>query len=178
MSKKDNKKPEDTPNTDNPKDKGTPSTDNLNKQDTPKDPDITPEQFAKLKEDNERLRNQVSAKDKKANEIESKVGEFESKLERLQNQTKVRDLLLETEMSEPVRNALKADLEDLTPEKFEKQKSKYENLFNAGLENKKDQTRKDINQDPKSIEAVELQEKIKNAKNREELDKIMSEAQA
>lgn len=83
-----------------------------------------------LEATNKSLSGQISALQKQLNEQQKATAAIE-------NREKVKDKLLNSDLPDSVKNTLKEELEELTPETFDKRAERYTTLYNQALENKK-----------------------------------------
>lgn len=128
----------------------------------------------KLQGDFEALKGVVSGKDKKLKETQDALVELQQNLLKTQNQLKVKDMLIDSDLPEPVKAVLKGEIEDLTPENFEIKAEKYKAVFEGGKKSYEQDVIKSVEKKPADTkDAADLALKIENAKSEQELYAIL-----
>ena len=130
---------------------------------------------SKLKNDFEALKGAVSGKDKQLQSVVKKVSELEQEVARANNISRVKDLLLDFNGPDSVREILKSNLENYTPESFQQEAEKYTSIYNKGVEEQKEAASKFVGQKPEPQAPADFSERVNNAKNEEELSEILAE---
>lgn len=137
--------------------------------DLPKTPDGDTDWKAyaeKLENEKKALAGIQSSKDKETKEIADKVN-------KLENETKVKDLLIESDYPQEVKDVLKKNLGVLTPENFTDKATEYLNVFNAGKDVAKKVTEDFSKDDPDPEKAKSFQEAVEKVQSPEDLEKLV-----
>lgn len=134
---------------------------------------LSSEEIEKLKQDLKALQGVVSGKDKQLNETKKKAQGLEDQFQSLQDQLKVKDMLLESDYPEPVKIKLKKNIENLNSDNFESVANDYMEIFNQGLEFKKQETQKKIENRPEPDKPEGWDEKLNKATSIDDLKDLM-----
>lgn len=136
-----------------------PSNDNKSKTKEPDTQYVPKEQFISVS-------NNLSKKDKQLSKIEKE-------LEQMKNREIVKDKLLESDLPDIVRNKIKNNINNITPESFDRVKNEYLEIYEYGKNSYKEDQNKRVNKTLKSAN-LDVKDKLKLAKTKEELEEIFN----
>lgn len=131
---------------------------------------------SKLETDMEALKGSLSGKDKKLKTVEDQLVEANDRLDKIENQSKVKDLLLESDHPEAVQQALKKDLGTLTPETFEAKADEYNSLYEQGRDEQKAKNANFVSKKPEPKTPEDFKEKLDKVTSKEELEELVKES--
>tara|TARA_R110000868_G_scaffold25972_6_gene100629 strand:+ start:211 stop:738 length:528 start_codon:yes stop_codon:yes gene_type:complete len=112
------------------------------------------------------VKGDVSAKSKQIQELDQKIRQ-------IQNQSAVKDLLLESELPDIVKQKIKSRINDITPDSFETISNEYLEVFNGGLNAYKTQQVEAVNKVPSKKEDIGFAQKIDEVQTIDQLKNLL-----
>jgi hypothetical protein len=137
---------------------------------------VSREDYDKIFEENQRIKNNLSSTQKQNNEAKQTLEQLHKAFEVEKNRGKIsRQLASDNSIPDKVKNTLLEELEeaeDLDIDSFNKKKERYVDLYNGGTEAIKSRTREEIGQAPSKTVPDDFDDKIGKATSIDELMNI------
>ena len=138
-------------------------------------PDTPEVDVAKLQQELANANARLSDRDKKLNTEKEKQETLEDQVSKLSNRNEVNDAIEALDSSEAVKNQLRNEREDLTPDKVAQRAETYSNLIMQGAEQQKASVVKAVSTKPEPKDTSEFKDRIKDVNSLEELQGLAEE---